>query len=154
MLPLLIPLQWRFKERREIIWETPILKKLDPVDVVYQAAGAASGIVVTMEVYDAAGVKNEAMSGTMTEIGNKGRYKKSFTPNTDGGWVVLISDANGGKSVGSYGVGNTNIESLGAAIASSDDKIAAADTKVVTVTDKVDALTAKVDSIPAPPMIG
>jgi hypothetical protein len=128
-------------------------KKLDQIEVVYQAAGAATGIVVTMEVYDETNTKVDAMSGTMTEIGNKGRYRKSFTPDGDGAWVVLIQDANGGKSVGSYGVGGHNIESLGAAIASSDDKIAAADTKVVTVTEKVDILTAKVDASAAPPML-
>jgi len=150
-------------------------KNNEVIEVVYQANGAASGIECTMDVYDEAGVKVAAMSGVMAEIGNQGRYKKSFTPDAEGTWIVLTSDANGGKSAASYSVGAYNVDTLGIMVAASDDKVTsmagglgamdvkvtAVDEKITTVdgkTDviggKIDSISARVDIMVAPPMIG
>jgi len=110
------------------------------IDVIYQAAGGASGIVVTMDVYDEAGTLDAGQSGAMTEIGTTGRYKKSFTPDAEGLWLVQIDDANSGKAVKSFSVGATNVAQIGATV----DAINA----------KVDDLQIAVEGLVAPPMIG
>jgi hypothetical protein len=122
-------------------------KKSEVIEVVYQAAGATTGIVVTMDVYDETGSKDVAKSGAMTEIGVTGRYKKAFTPDEEGGWVVLIADANGGRSAGSFSVGTHNIESLGAIVASSDGKVDTANIKLTSVDGKVDTMDGKVVTV-------
>jgi hypothetical protein len=110
------------------------------IDIVYQAAGAATGVVVMMSVYDEAGSLDAGQSGAMTEIGSTGRYKKSFTPDAEGLWLVQIDDAQGGKVVKSYSVGITNISEIGAT--------------VTTINAKVDDLQTTVEGLTSPPMIG
>ena len=147
----------------------------EPIKVVYQAAGAKTGIVVQMDVYDETGAKDVAQSGVMTEIGVTGRYQRSFIPDANGEWSVQIADAAGGKSVASHSVGNYNIHQVGAIATTIDGKVdtidgvvdavasdlSTLDGKVVTLDGKVDALEGKIDiideklaSIQAPPMIG
>lgn len=109
------------------------------IDVVYQAAGGTTGIVVTMDVYDEAGTLDAVQSGAMTEIGSTGRYKKSFTPDAEGLWHVQIGDANSGKAVKSFSVGTTNIAEIGATVA--------------TVNAKVNDLQDAVENLVAPSMI-
>lgn len=115
-------------------------KQGEQIDIVYQAAGAATGIAVTMDVYDEAGALDAAQSGAMTEIGTTGRYRHSFTPDAEGLWHVQVSDASGGKSVKSYSVGQTNISEIGAT--------------VTTINAKVDDLQDAVEGMVAPPTIG
>ena len=112
----------------------------EAVDIVYQASGAATGIVATMDVYDEAGTLDVAQSGAMTEVGTTGRYRKSFTPDAEGLWIVQIADAGGGKAVKSYSVGQTNISEIGATVA--------------TINAKVDDLQDAVEGMVAPPMVG
>lgn len=112
----------------------------EAVDVVYQTAGSQTGIVVTMSVYDEAGVLDAGQSGAMLEIGVTGRYKKSFTPDAEGLWITQINDVAGGKAVKSYSVGTTNIAEIGAT--------------VTTLNVKVDNLQEAVDNLVSPPMVG
>jgi len=112
----------------------------DELTVVYQAARGTTGIAVTMNVYDEAGVLDTAQSGPMTEIGTTGRYRLSFTPDAEGLWITQIDDANGGKAVKSYSVGTTNIAEIGAT--------------VTTINAKVDNMQAGLDGMTVPPMIG
>ena len=115
-------------------------KVSEAIDVVYQAAGGATGIVVNMSVYDEAGVKDVAQSDVMEEIGATGRYQLSFTPDAEGLWHTQVDDANGGKAVKSFSVGATNVAEIGAT--------------VTTINAKVDALQVAVESLESPPMIG
>lgn len=115
-------------------------KVSEAIDVVYQAPGGATGIVVTMSVYDEAGVLDAGQSGAMVEVGTSGRYKKSFTPDAEGLWVIQIDDAEGGKAVKTYSVGTTNISEIGAIVSTLDAK--------------VDDLQDAVENLEAPPMIG
>lgn len=93
-----------------------------------------------MDVYGGAGVLDSVQSGAMTEIGTTGRYKKSFTPDAEGLWLVQVSDANGGKAVKSFSVGTTNISEIGAT--------------VTTINAKIDAVQDSVDALKNPPMFG
>lgn len=115
-------------------------KVSEAVDVVYQATGSHTGIDVTMNVYDEAGVLDVGQSGLMVEVGTTGRYKKTFTPDAEGLWLVQVNDADGGKAVKSYSVGTTNVSEIGATVAS--------------INAKVDDLQAAVEALEAPPMIG
>lgn len=115
-------------------------KVAEAIEIVYRAARAATGIVVTMNVYDETGSLDSGQSGTMTEIGSTGRYKKAFTPDAEGLWLVQINDAQGGKVVKTYSVGTTNISEIGAT--------------VTTINTKVDALQSTVEGLANPPMIG
>jgi hypothetical protein len=140
----------------------------DPIQVIFQAAGAATGIVVTLNVYDEAGILDVVQSGVMAEIGTTGRYKKSFTPDANGEWSVQIADANGGKAVASYSVGNYNVDTVGALVSTVDAKadlaaaaidavasdIATVDGKIVDLAAALAVVDAKLASIQAPPMIG
>jgi hypothetical protein len=119
----------------------------ESIDVTYQATGSHTAIVVTMDVYDEANVKDVAQSGTMLEVGTTGRYKKSFTPNAEGNWTTMISDTKGGKAVASYSVGQFNIGTVGANVASLQ-------ADVTTISGKIDDLATAVSDILSPPMIG
>jgi len=126
----------------------------EAINVVYQAAGAKTGIVVTMNVYDEAEEIDAGQSGAMTEIGASGRYQKEFTPDANGEWSVQIADAGGGKAVSTYSVGEFNVDSVGAAVATTEAKVDTAvadvgtlDGKVVTLDGKVVTLDGKVDDL-------
>ena len=106
--------------------------------VFYQPLLATPGIVCTMTVYNSSWQIDSAQSGTMFEFGaSTGRYERAFTPNTKGDWFVLISDANGGKAVQAFSVGDYNIQAIG-------DAVAAVQATVNTINSKVTN----------PPMIG
>ncbi len=128
----------------------------EQIKVLYQAAGAASGINVQMDVYDETGTLDSGQSGLMTEVGTTGRYYKTFTPDERGEWQVLIADANGGKAIKLYSIGDYHVDSVGALVATvdakvdaADDKIEAVDTLVTVVDGKVDILGGKVDALQA-----
>ena len=66
--------------------------------VTYQAVACATGKTIQMDVYDETHAKDNPQCGTMTEIGTTGRYYKSFTPDAEGEWIVLMkntTDSNG-----------------------------------------------------------
>lgn len=140
----------------------------EAIQVIYQAAGAVSGINVTMNVFDEAQVLDAVQSGLMTEIGSTGRYQKSFTPDAGGNWIVEIADTKNGKAVANYSVGDFNLGSVGTIVSSVETKvdtaqaaidsvasdIATVDGKVVDLAAALAIVDEKLASIAAPPMIG
>jgi hypothetical protein len=93
------------------------------IEVTYQAAGAQSGLSdVQMDVYDETHVVDAPKGGTMTEIGSTGRYYKSFTPDAEGEWTVMINSATApGKVVKKYSVKGHDVNSVGDAVAALND---------------------------------
>ncbi len=68
------------------------------IQVVYQAAKAATGKTIAMDVYDELGALDGAKSVVaMTEVGVTGRYVASWTPDAEGDWVVQMEDSVSGK---------------------------------------------------------
>lgn len=93
------------KASREIILLRAVLQEQFSLSgatpVLYQAAGATSGLVVTMDVHRPDKTKDVLQSGIALEIGTTGRYYWSFV--ADGpGWFVLIHDNAGGNAVKQY----------------------------------------------------
>ncbi len=70
-------------------------------EVMYQAAGSATGKTVQMDVYKPDHTKDAGQSGAMTEVGTTGRYYKSYDADAPN-WSVEISDNAGGKAVKHY----------------------------------------------------
>lgn len=146
-------------------------------EVTYQAAGSTPGLTdVTMEIFDETGAKDipNFPDVVMTEIDSTGRYKGSFTPDTEGKWRVMIDSATKpGKIVRDFDIVGHDVDSVGDAIAVTDGKVDILPTKVE-VDAKIDALididaaavnaevdtalsdydVAKASDITAPPMIG
>jgi len=107
------------------------------IQITYQTFAAQSGQIVTMEIFDETGSKDlvNFPDVTMTEIGSTGRYTGSFTPDTEGEWVVMISygTPTRGKIVKQYSVGGYNLDEIGQTI------------------DTIEIQTQGIDS---PPMVG
>ncbi len=66
--------------------------------VLYQAGGSASGLIVTMDVFRPDKIQDMGQSDTANEIGQTGRYYFAFNANASG-WFVLIHDNAGGNGV-------------------------------------------------------
>lgn len=105
--------------------------------IVRMSAGSTS---VNMDVYDELDALDGVQSGAMTQIGTSKRWKKTFTPDTEGDWHIEVQDDLGGEAIKHYSVGQFNINAIGADVA--------------TVESKIDALDTKVTNIINPPMIG
>jgi hypothetical protein len=88
------------------------------VEVSYQAVGAQSGLSdVQMDVYDEGHAIDATKSGVMTEIGSTGRYYKTFTPDAEGEWTVMIDSVTApGKVVKHYSVKGHDVNSVGDAV--------------------------------------
>jgi len=91
------------KASREITLLRALLRERLPVtstltEVLYQAAGAESGLIVTMDVYRPDKSQDVGQSGTANEIGTTGRYYMAFAADAPG-WFVLIHDNAGGNAV-------------------------------------------------------
>ena len=155
-------------------------KVSEEIKVTYQAPGAATGLTVTMEIYDETGAKDGVNfpDVTMTEIGSSGRYQASFTPDALGEWVIQISDTNGGKVVKQYSVGGYNLDGIGTAVDGLNDvSTAEVNTEVDTAlsdydgptkaeldsaesnirgadSDTLKSLSDQIDGLESPPMIG
>jgi hypothetical protein len=101
------------------------------IEVTYQAAGAANGLVdVTMVIFDETHT-DIAANVTMTEIGSTGRYYGSFTPDAEGEWQVHINSvATPGKVIKQFTVVAHDVDSVGDDIATVDTVVDAI--KVVT----------------------
>ena len=113
------------------------------IEVIYQAAGATTGLVdVKMDVYDEAHAIDAPKGvAAMTEIGATGRYYASFTPDAEGEWQVHIdSIVAPGKVVKHQTVVAHDVDSVGDAVAATDGKVDTVTTDVATVDGKVDAL--------------
>lgn len=122
------------------------------IQVVYQAPGAASALVVTMEIYDESGAKDTTNfpDVVMVESGSSGRYIGSLTPDVEGEWRVDIYDALGGKVTKRFSVGSENISSLGSKFATTESNIrgGAGDT-LETLSDQIDGVV----TLGLPPMV-
>ena len=115
----------------------------EEIQVTYQAPGAVTGQVATMEIYDETGVKDPINfpDVVMVEVGATGRYRGGFTPDVVGEWEIHIALAGGdGQVVKQYSVGQQNIGGLGAVIAGIDTQL--------------DVVEGKIDGLDSPPMVG
>ena len=113
------------------------------INVVYQAPNATTGQVVTMEIYDEAGLKDpvDFPDVIMVEVGTKGRYRGSFTPDAEGEWENHISLAGGdGQVVKQFSVGGFNISGVGTIVSDIDTQL--------------DNVEAKIDGLDSPAMVG
>jgi len=136
--------------------------------VTYQAVGLATGKTITMSVYDEAHALDEGQSGAMAEIGSTGRYWKSFTPDAEGEWIIVMTNTTdgGGDVVKAFAVAGHDVDSIGDAVAAVEGKVDTVDTvvdaikavtdvesgvkaDVATVDGKVDAVDTVVDAIKA-----
>jgi len=150
-------------------------------EVVYQAAGAATGKTIQIDVYKPDKTLDAAQSGEATEIGTTGRYYKSFDADAPG-WSIQCSDDDGGKAVKHYGPDvydaagvtdvvadvQTAVDAVASAIATLDTAVGGVSTDIgavagdvtdiKTVTDGLSAalgaISDKVDALESPPMIG
>jgi hypothetical protein len=143
-------------------------------EIVYQAAGAATGKDVQVDVYKPDKTLDATQSGLATEIGTTGRYYKSFDADAPG-WFCEISDEDGGKAVQHFGKRRwdghgvadavadvqTAVDAVAVAIATLDATVTGMDGKVDTIGTDVTALgtqltdvQAAVAALTAPPMMG
>lgn len=150
-------------------------------EVIYQAAGSISGLIVQMDVLKPDHTPDAVQSGVMTEIGTTGRYYKSFDADAEN-WSIQCSDPNGGKATRIYDKSaydahglttlvadiQTAVDAVATAIATLETTVTGIDTKVDTIIsgvgDVVSACTAlasqltgvetKIDALESPPMIG
>jgi len=74
--------------------------------VTYQAAAAATGLTIKMDIYDEAHALDAPKSvAAMTEIGTTGRYYATYTPDAAGEWIALMyKDGGGGEVVKAFRV--------------------------------------------------
>ena len=117
------------------------------IEVIYQAAGSATGLVdVKMDVYDEAHALDAPKGvAALTEIGATGRYYGDFTPDAEGEWTVLINSIVApGKVVKKYTVVAHDVDSVGDDVATVDGKVVTAIADVATVDGKVDTVIADV----------
>jgi len=71
-------------------------------EIMYQAAGAGTGLTVQMDVYKPDKSLDAIQSGVATEVGVTGRYHLTFDADAPD-WYVEISDNAGGKAVKHFG---------------------------------------------------
>lgn len=115
----------------------------EPILVIYQAPNKATGLTITMEIYDETGAKDipNFPDVAMTERGSSGVYDGSFTPDAGGDWAVVCHKADGtGQVLKHYSVGNYNIDDIGSSLS--------------TVDGKIDTVDGKLDNLQSPPMVG
>jgi len=126
-------------------------EKNDPIRVLYRAVPGSTA--VNMDVYDETDTLDAGQSGAMAQIGVSDRWQMTFTPDENGNWSVSITDDKGGNVIKDYAVGDYNVDSVGAGVASVDAKIDAiqggdGDT-LETLSDQIDGI-----SPTSAPMIG
>ena len=151
------------------------------IEVTYQALNSQTGLVVTMEIYDETHVKDAVNFAdvVMTEMAVSGRYYGAFTPDVEGLWNIVMSDAAGkGKVVKQYAVAGHDVDSVGDAVGALNDvSTAQVNTEVDTAltdydaptkaeldthetnirgadADTLETLSDQLDSVSNPPMVG
>lgn len=142
----------------------PAYKVGNEISVVYQAAGAATGQTIAMDVYDEAQVYVSGSSvAAMTEIGSTGRYRASFTPDAEGDWILQMYDSvnNTGKVVKQYEVIGHDVDSVGdevALVKAATDNLPAdpADQSAVeaAITASETTIVGEIDDLESPAMVG
>lgn len=115
-------------------------------EVIYQAAGAASGLTVQMDVMKADKTVDDTQSGTMTEIGTTGRYYKSFDADSEN-WSVQCSDPNGGKATKMYDKASYDAHGVAQLVADVQTAISAVASSITTLGTLVTGIDGKTDSI-------
>ena len=136
----------------------------EAIGVTYQAAGAGTGKTIEMEVYDETGTLDAGQTvAAMSEVGTKGRYTASFTPDAEGGWLVMMEDsvANSGKVVRQYDVAGYTVDSVGdiaTLVKAATDNLPAdpADQSDVeaAITSSETTIIAEIDDLESPAMVG
>ncbi len=134
-----------------------------PIVVTYQASKADTGKTIQMDVYDDA-QSLTLQSGIMIEIGSTGRYCKSFTPDVEGEWIVMMSDSGKGEVAKAFAICGQDLDTVGdnvdaiktkidtiPADPASTTNVTAVENKVDIVDGVVDAIKTKTDTIPADP---
>jgi hypothetical protein len=119
-----------------------IYKKDDPIIIDFQATVGSTSATIT--IYKPDGTVNEVQGGAMIQVGQSGVWRKSFIPNEVGGWMAIATDNKGGKATKSYSVGGTNIDEIGSAVGTVDEKVGS----IKTDTDEIKSL------VSSPPMMG
>ena len=111
----------------------PVYKVGKAIKVYYQAAGAATGKTIAMDVYDETqSLVTGSSVAAMPEIDSTGRYRSSFVPDAEGDWFVTMFDSVGitGKVVKHYEIVGHDVDSVG---------------------DSVDLVKSSTDALPADP---
>ena len=115
----------------------------EEIKVTYQAPGALTGQIVIMEIYDETGAKDivNFPDVTMTEVGAKGCYRDSFTPDEGGNWEIIVALDNGeGQAVKQYSVAGYNVDAIGLIVSETEATL--------------DIVKSKVDDLDSPAMLG
>lgn len=110
------------------------------MQVKYQAAKAASGLVVNMDVYKPDNTIDAGQSVVMTEVGTTGEYYAVFNADAPD-WYVKCRDANGGAAIKHFdkSIYDTHgIAALVADIQTAVDNVATAIGILQTLTETVD----------------
>jgi len=148
----------------------------EAIEVVYQAAGAKTGLTINMEVFDETHTIVAGGPTVLTEFGATGRYYGSFTPDAVGDWTAQVEETGGkGKVVKHYSVGSYNLEDVGAitdsihtdmsavivdiaavdsALVNIDSAVTGVDGKTSDIISQLSVIESKVDEFDSPPMIG
>lgn len=149
----------------------------DPIEIVYQAPNAGSGLDIKADIYKP-DKSVFSVDNPLDEVGNSGTYRASFVPNVVGEWQAIIykfvdSDTRDGQVTKRYSVGAHNVDSVGQVISGIDTvvdeinaDVAIVDSKVdgileefgsggviVDIDNKLDSLDTKVSSLDTPPMV-
>lgn len=93
----------------------------EAIRVIYRAIPGSTS--VNMDVYDETDTLDSGQSGAMTQLGSSDRWIGTFTPDANGNWSINITDSKGGDVIRDYSVGDYNVDSVGAGVASVDAKI-------------------------------
>lgn len=96
-------------------------KKDEAIRVLFRATPGSTS--VNMDVYDETDTLDAGQSGAMTQLGGSNRWVKEFTPDANGNWSVHVTDNEGSSVIKDYSIGNYNIDSVGAGVATVESKI-------------------------------
>jgi hypothetical protein len=108
----------------------------EAINVEYSTDKFQSGKTVTMEIFDETFAKDAVNfpDVTMAERTDAPIYDGSFTPDTQGDWLVLCSyDGGKGKRIKKYSVGGYNLDSVG---------------------QKIETIVSQTEGLDSPAMIG
>lgn len=93
----------------------------EAIRVLYRAIPGA--VSANMDVYDETDTLDVGQSGAMAQIGSTDRWIGNFTPDANGNWSINITDSKGSDVIRDYSIGNYNVDSVGAGVASVDAKV-------------------------------
>jgi len=139
-------------------------KKNEPIRVLYRAIPGSTS--VNMDVFDETDTLDSGQSGAMAQFGTSDRWTGVFTPGENGNWSINCTDDKGGSVPKDYSIGDYNIDSVGAGVATVESKVdltakttelSAAETNIRGAdSDTLKTLSDQIDALPqtSPPMIG